>query len=267
MIPVDFSNSSKNATQYAAGMAAQVGAELNLVHVLNINSTSTTLMNWKKLEDQMIKSADDGARELIATIDQPVKVDFNRSVGHPFHDVIRRYAKDHHEDIVVMGTHGASGIRKALMGSNAASVINHASVPVLAIPSDSKFNGINHILYATTMVNLEDEVKTVAKFARQFDARITIAHVSEKDSGKRDYSNLVSILSRMAHYDKIDFTVVEGSDVEEGLRRAVDEQNPDVIVMFTHELSLYEKLLGKGITRNVAFGTTIPLLTYNKTTN
>ncbi|HZY82568.1 MAG TPA: universal stress protein [Cyclobacteriaceae bacterium] len=265
LVPIDFSNASKNASHYAAEIAAQVHAEVDLIHILNINSTSTTLMNWKKLEEQMISSADQGAEELIASIDKPVKVRFSRSAGHPFYDVVRSYARDHHEDLIVMGTHGASGIKKALIGSNAASVINNSPVPVLAIPSGSTFTGIKNILYATSMTNLDTEIKIVAKFAKKFDARITIVHVSEKGSGKRDYSNLLSILSRIAHYDKLDFVVVEGTNVAESLQNVVEERKPDVIAMFTHELSLYEKIFGKGVTRNVAFNATIPLLAYNKT--
>ncbi len=61
---------------------------------------------------------------------------------------------DYKIDIVVMGTHGASGITELILGSNTASVIEKAPVPVLAIPANAVYTGINNVVYAY------DEIKS-----------------------------------------------------------------------------------------------------------
>ncbi len=265
LVPVDFSNASKNAAQYAAALALKLNAEIDLLHVINIGDSSRTLMNWKKLEEQMIKSAEASAKELMSEIRYPVKVKYHRSSGHPVQEVVHRFAKEHGHDLIVIGTHGASGIKKALIGSNASSLINHSSIPVIAVPADVEFNGIENIVYATSMIHLDEEIKTVSRFAKYFDAQITIVHVATNGDGKRDHKNLESILSRMSHYDKLKFEVVHDEDVESGLKKMTDKQHPDMIALFTHELNLYEKVFGKGITRNLAHEATIPLISYNRT--
>lgn len=261
-VPVDFSAASENACQYAAALAEKLGAELDLLHVLSIGGGSTTLMNWKKLEDEMVRSAEASAKQLMASIKSPVKVHYHQASGHPVETVIQQYVKSHKAEMIVIGTHGATGVKKALMGSNAASVINTSSVPVVAVPDGCKFKGIKHIVYATSMIHLDEEIKIVSNFARNFDASISVVHVAEKGSGKRDHRNLAAILNRMADYDKVHFTVTEADNIAEGVKEASAQHHADLIAMFTHELSMYEKIFGKGVTRNVAFGTERPLLSY-----
>jgi nucleotide-binding universal stress UspA family protein len=264
LVPIDFSAASKNASQYAAALAMEVDAKVNLLHVNTISSSPSTLKNWKKLENEMKRTAEQGAVDLMEEIRYPVKIDYHLASGYPLDKVVGEFVKDNKQDLVVVGTHGASGLKKSFIGSNAAAVINTATVPVLAIPTRARFKGINHILYATSMVRLDEEIKVVARFAKKFNALITVVHVSMKNIKGRDHRNLVSILSRMAGYKQINFAAVEGEDVTDGVLKVCKEIKPDVIAMFTHELSLYEKIFGKGITRNLAFETSIPLLSFKQ---
>ncbi len=265
LVPIDFSAVSRDAAEYAAQLALKLGASIELLHVVTLASSSTKLMNWKKLEDEMIRTAQENAKEFLENFRHPVNLNYTQRSGYPTQDVIEEFVKEQGIDLIVIGTHGASGLKKTLVGSNAASVINASSVPVLAIPAGYAFKGIQNIVYATSMTNLDHEVKALAAFARNFDSLITIVHISERHSGKRDFSNLKSILGRMAAYDKLQFEVIENARIEDGVSQMVEDQKPDVLAMFTHELDTYEKIFGKGVTRNIAFEVKVPLLAYNKT--
>lgn len=261
LVPVDFSAASKNAAKYALSIAESLNAHVDLLHVVSVGGSSTTLMNWQKLEKEMNRQAEEDAKAFMKDLDGK-NVTYTKSSGHPIEEVVQQFAKSHHADMIVVGTTGATGLKKALVGSNAASVINHSPVPVLAVPAHSTFTGIHHIVYATSMEHLDEETRTIAGFAQVFNARITIVNVREPHTVRRDRKDLEGILQRMAGYERIHFIALESADVEDGLRKAIAMHQPDLVALFTHELSLYEKIFGKGITRNLVYNSVVPLLAY-----
>jgi len=265
LVTTDFSKASEAASQYAAYLAQKLSAQMELVHVIDIGTSGTKLLNWKKLEQQMIQSAEDGAKRTMEKIRNPIEIKYRHLTGFPFQDVVSDYAIQSKADVVVIGSRGASGIRRALFGSNAASLIDCCSKPVIVVPTDAEFNGIRKIIYPTDMVHLDEEIKTVVRFAKAFDAEVVVLHVTPGTAAKRDTSNLEAILSRMSDYKKIKFQVIENQDVVEGIAAYVESGKPDLLAMFTHERGLYEKIFGKGITRQVAFQNALPLLAVNRT--
>jgi nucleotide-binding universal stress UspA family protein len=166
-----------------------------------------------------------------------------------------------------MGTKGASGLKKVVMGSNAAAVIDNSSVPVIAVPGQTEFKAIKKIVYASDMVNLSEEIKTIAMFASLFNASIHVLHDIDKDSAKKiDVKKTVSSLVRQTKYDNISFHVSKSDHVAEEVDAFVANQKADLLTMFTHKLDFYEKLFGRSVTRHLAFHVNVPLLTFNKTT-
>lgn len=267
IVPTDFSKASESAAHYAATLAQKLSAKVELVHALGINTSENSLHNWKTLEAQMIASAKEGAMKLMEKIRNPVELTYKHLKGGPFEDVISDYAVKAKADMVVIGSHGASGLKKALFGSNAATLIDTCPVPVIVVPAQFEFDGIRKILYATDMVHLDEEIKTIVRLARPFDAEIVILHITDEDARKRDRSNLIEILSRMADYKKIDFKVIGKNEVANGIEDAITSINPDIVAMFTHQRDVTDKILGRGVTRQLAFHNKLPLMVINRTTS
>jgi nucleotide-binding universal stress UspA family protein len=212
-----------------------------------------------------VKDADEKAAQLMDKLKSASQVKYETHSGYPVEKVIKEYAKKSKADLIVMGTHGASGLKKVLLGSNAASVIGEVKIPVLAIPPGSRYEGIRRILYATDMTHLDTEVKKVADFARRFNALVTVVYVNERADPKRNRHQLARILTRMAEYPNLAFTTVRSADVKGQLRKLVTSLKPDVIAMFTHRLALMERLMGKSVTRDMILDTKVPLLSFNRT--
>jgi nucleotide-binding universal stress UspA family protein len=179
--------------------------------------------------------------------------------------MINQFVRENHIDLIIMGTSGARGLKKLLSGTNTATVIDHSSVPVITVPKSTKPKNIRKIVYATDMLHLDEEIKTIAKFAMPFDADIEIVHLAVEGTGTRSRSHLEGILMRMAKYPRIRLSVTKSVDITKGLQVFASKHKADMIVMFTHELDFFEKLFGKGHTRQVAFQSTIPLLAFNRT--
>ncbi|HEX8060444.1 MAG TPA: universal stress protein, partial [Cyclobacteriaceae bacterium] len=260
-------SAAESAANYAAWLAQKLSAKVELVHVLGINTSENSLHNWKTLENRMITSAEEGAARLMETIRNPVEITFKHLKGSPFEEVISEYASKSKVDMVVIGSRGASGVKRALFGSNAAKLVDACPRPVVVVPAEFEFDGMKKILYATDMVHLDEEIKTVVRLAKPFDAGIVILHITDEDARKRDRSNLKEILSRIADYKKIDFMIIGKDDVVAGIEEAISATKPDLLAMFTHQRDIKDKIFGRGVTRQLAFLNHLPLMVINRTTS
>lgn len=271
LVPTDFSKPSKVAVVYAARLAKEINAEITLLAVVNVNITTDAILDWKKREQDMVETVRQNAEQLIREIKEEIKgelkIEYRSIIGFPFEEMVEHTVINDGSDIIVMGTKGATGLKKVLIGSNAAAVVDNSSVPVLIIPPNTEFRNINKIVYATDMVSITEEIKPIAVFASIFNAAIKVLHVLPGDSSKKiDGKALAADLIKITNYKKISFHVSRNDNIADEVDTFLADQKADMLSMFTHKLDFYEKLFGKSITRQLAFHTCVPLLTFNKTT-
>ena len=134
LCPVDFSISSDHALKYAQAFAHAHDAELLLLHVMELPTytsmdypiTPETMEELKKTNADRLQQKVD---EIQATHEQVRSL---LVTGSPFAEIIRT-ARDEEVDLVVMGTHGRSGLAHMLMGSVAEKVVRKAPCPVLTV--------------------------------------------------------------------------------------------------------------------------------------
>jgi nucleotide-binding universal stress UspA family protein len=271
LVPTDFSKASKKAVTYATDLARKMKARIILLNVVQSNTSGETLMKWKRLEEEMIKIAVEDGEALLAEVKKKAgaktNIAFEYRLGYDFARVVNRFVEENDVDLVVMGTHGATGLKKVLMGSNAASMINTSLVPVIAIPAEATFKPIKKIVYATDMANLDEEIKTITMFAGLFAASVSVVHVTPATPDKKfDPDRFTKNLIQVSKYKKVSFSFVKNENITAGVDAFVAKQKPQLLAMFTHKLSAYEKFFNKGVTRRQAFNTTVPLLSLNKST-
>ncbi len=137
LCPVDFSEVSNGALRLAASLAQACGANLTLVHVVEpiVAPADFTFgpLTTGEVEDKLVERSLNAARDLAATLDLPkerltCRVERGRASAE-----ILRVAHELHADVIVMGTHGYTGMAHVLLGSTAERVIRKAPCPVLTI--------------------------------------------------------------------------------------------------------------------------------------
>ena len=167
-----------------------------------------------------------------------------------------------------MGTKGASGLQKALFGSNAVNVINRNSIPVITVPNYARFSNLKHIVYATDtshMPKIQSRIQKIIFLAQLFDASIYIFHVLPQDSNKKiDVVKIRDNLIDKYKYKKISFHVSYNDDVVEAINDFVADKKTDLLAMFTHEITFFENIFNTSVSREVAFHNLVPLLTLKK---
>ena len=135
LFPTDFSPQADKAREYAYSLAEKFAAELHVVCVVQDvalmapEMPGTFTMPVSNLND-VIKGAEQGLQKYPACVGkEPVRT---VRTGEPFVEIIR-YAKEQNIDLIVMGTHGRTGLTHALLGSVAERVVRKAGCPVLTV--------------------------------------------------------------------------------------------------------------------------------------
>jgi nucleotide-binding universal stress UspA family protein len=141
LVPTDFSDFSKYALNYAIGFARTFGAKITLINVtpereLDSLRQVSTFFEPGQLEKLLKERESEDRRQLDEFIPPELKkgieVENIHTVGIPFLDIIRT-AKKKKVDLIIIATHGRSGLSHMLFGSVAEHVVRKASCPVLSI--------------------------------------------------------------------------------------------------------------------------------------
>ena len=135
--PVDFSDASRAAMEVAADLSRRTGASLTLLHAYPVpgftfpdGSVVASARMMQELAEQAAKHLKDWAKDAEGL--GAVGVDNVTSVGEPAVEILRR-VKEHGVDLLVLGTHGRSGLEHALLGSVTERVVRKARCHVLTV--------------------------------------------------------------------------------------------------------------------------------------
>jgi nucleotide-binding universal stress UspA family protein len=147
LIPIDFSETSKLALKHAANLCDKFKSELTLLHVFTPSPADILpMLNvTANFEEVKGKVADElNAMGAKFRDDYGVKVSVELREGSPAKEVVKA-SKELGIDMVVMGTHGASGFEEFFIGSNANKVITSSTVPVFTIQKGADKLGYDRI--------------------------------------------------------------------------------------------------------------------------
>jgi nucleotide-binding universal stress UspA family protein len=140
VVPIDFSAESKKALRYASKLAAQFGSTLQLVHVVEAASFVNDLPNVVVMRSDQEIAKEAGVRlESIVKdeIDGQISVRSEVRIGKPYQEIVSA-AKMLDAGLIVISTHGYTGLKHALLGSTAERVVRHAECPVLVVRSKER---------------------------------------------------------------------------------------------------------------------------------
>jgi nucleotide-binding universal stress UspA family protein len=137
LLPTDFSERAAVATACACELAERLGAELHLLHVLEAHATATPQFELGVVLPAKVHESKVAAEAKLDAVLDPEWSQRHTVVkavaeGAPVHAIVR-YAQQHQIDLIVMSTHGRTGLAHVLLGSVAESVLRQAPCPVLTV--------------------------------------------------------------------------------------------------------------------------------------
>ncbi|TAK54064.1 MAG: universal stress protein [Bacteroidetes bacterium] len=144
LVPTDFSDLSLAAIEYAVSFSKIYDAKLYMIHVveqLPVLAFHTVDMNSETVLRDALKDAEKDLKKFIA--DKLPHIKNIMTVvrrGDACKEIVT-YASEGHFDLIIMATHGRTGLAHILMGSIAESVVRNSSVPVLTVKPEEMKNG------------------------------------------------------------------------------------------------------------------------------
>ena len=132
VVPIDFSESSRHAVEQAGDIASRTGARVTLLHVLELPAIYRGQPPATYVQD-VDRRASDQLDEWADVVEQKTRSRVERLVrtGAPAAQALALVAEDHSIDLVVVGSHGRTGMKRIVLGSVAEKLVRHSGLPVL----------------------------------------------------------------------------------------------------------------------------------------
>ena len=261
LFATDFSPTSEAALPYAAAICRRFGATLHAAHV--ISDASLLMMTGGVDYVTMGTIYDDAQNEAKGKLEH--LADRFEGVPHRSHvchgqvwKALARILEENEIDLIVVGTHGRTGLGKLLLGSVAEDILRHAPCPVLTVgpkvsgrarlpeyPADGRDLApaeleLLHILLATNLVRqAEPAVRAAVAMAGEFESRLTLLHVIEDytELGTRTSQieeglrYLKAMVPKDAPLQYVPETLIEFGSAWDGILKVADERESDLIVL------------------------------------
>jgi nucleotide-binding universal stress UspA family protein len=259
IVCTDFSDAADTAMHYAANLAKRINAEIVLLHVymipITLSETPVVVISGEELK----KNADEGLerckRELLAD-NSGLQVRAESRLGDVL-DELEEMSKEVNPYAVVMGTHGATGIEKVIFGSTTAKVMRDLNRPVIAVPVGYKFSDIRTIVLATDLKVKNNAIGRMVEIVKQLNSTFYVIHVTNKDVERKMFPDS---LTQQLNLLNPGYDYIKNDDVSDGIQRYVDEKNADLLMIFQHEHTFWERMFQKQHTSELLYNIKIPVL-------
>lgn len=256
IVPYDFSDCATDALRVAATIAKQSNAQIDIVHVYEQLADFST-------KNQEIRD------EINSKMDEVPKLDFLQGIElRKF--MLRQFAvtdifKNEHlaeADLVVMGSHGASGLR-GIAGSNTQKIVRISPMPVLVIKHRIEDFVINDVVYASNFS--EADITKFGMFKPLFDLfspKIHLVKINTPKSFERTEESNKHLDSFLQKTELNNYTATIYNDltVEEGILNFSRGIDADMIAMATHGRTGFFHVVNGSLTEDIVNHTTFPVL-------
>ncbi len=270
LVPVDFSATSIKAFQFAIDIASKSGGSVLLYHLYAAarNTTPGLLVSPGEYNKQLaLTSLKKLKRFKKQILKDPMAVVVSTIVGRsPVVGNILLFSQKHHIDLIVMGTQGATGLKKITMGSNASKVMEKTKVPVLLIPEKFQWKLPENVVFTTAFKRTDRNALSFAfEFIRLYGAGVTFVNLAKP--GQQNYSaeednfeTYAFSLKREYTGSKIKFLQLKTKSIVDRME-TLDETIPyDMLIMARRKLSFLDRFFQKSFTKEMACITSHPLL-------
>lgn len=272
LIPIDFSEHSIKAVEYACTLNDLVYHEFDLVHVFTDNTPSSvdSLTSQDQLDTQ-VGSARQNMQKIVSRL---AETDSSRNINVFFkegnlYQEINSLCTENQYDAIVMGTKGASGLNSFLARSNMYDVFVNTHVPVLAVPLHFN-NRINKVGLLCNFKDGEIEVLQQANKLLGKDFELILVHVNieNEDIKKidRKFKDFIDRVIEKTGMDNISYIIKNQAFFIQYKENAVisiesvlkDEQI-DLLLVTKSKKSFFRKIVEENIVKKMALQVPIPI--------
>ena len=271
IVPVDFSEHSNYALQAAAQLAKKYDAEILALHMLEISETILT-KGETALQDEtvfFIKLAEKKFNEFLEQ-DFLEGISVTPIVKHfKVFSEVNDVAKEQNADMIVMGSHGSSGLKEIFVGSNTEKVVRHADIPVLVIKNQPTTLSFDNVVFASDFT--EKSVTPYLNATQLFKSLGSKLHLLYVNTPGDNFKSSQEIEQTVADFlNKADGDLsqldtvkyVADYTVEKGVLNFANVSGADAIAVATHGRTGFTHFLSGSISEDIANHANLPVITF-----
>ncbi|WP_435625279.1 universal stress protein [Flagellimonas sp.] len=239
LVPVDFSDCSEYALEVAAQLARKLNGVITIFHMMGV---SEAVLAKSELHEQ------EEARYYMKLAKEKLKryTDKAYLMGIPVKTIIQNYkvfeeinkvAHEQQIDLIIMGSHGASGLSRLFVGSNTEKVVRSAEVPVLVIKKPHHDFKIENVVFACNLkAESHKAFQKALDFSNLFGAELHLVYINTEGS---NFLNSRQIAEKVADFSTIighshTVNLYHDFSVEQGIFNFAGSISANLIVIPTH---------------------------------
>lgn len=264
LVPVDFSENSQKAVEFAQEIAERYDAGISLVHayhppIVDPNLPADTLVMLAEQTEKI-------NTETLAKWEAECRADGfacqSKLVYGAASEVILEEVKTQKPILVVMGRTGKGGWLDKILGSVASAVAAKAACPVLVLPPQTHTKTVKRIVYATELERPEENALGFAfNLAEHFKAELDLVKVdSPLDINVFPDEQFVDDIRTIFGEKKYTLQTIEDESVVGGLQKYADKHHADLLVMATRKRDWLSGIINPSVSKKMVLATHIPIL-------
>jgi len=271
LVPIDFSQCSKNALKVAIDLAKRFDAKIHMVNAVHIHHPHPDFVGGSLIdsimmdyEEQVKESFNELESEIIELADVPHEAD--RFVSY-LTDAIYSETEQKDIDLIIMGTRADHDKIEHLVGTRASDIVESSKVPVIVIPEQTTTFNPKKIGFASDLQEVKNRQKLefINQLAASFKASILVFSVVE-DPEKltaEEQKHLTEVTNFFKEND-CSARTVESKSVTQGIMNFAKTHELDMLAMVPRHRSFFQKLFTTSITKNIVIDLEIPMLSFRE---
>ena len=261
LVPTDFSENANQALKYAIEVANKFGSTVYVLHAYQISSSTGRLISIDHIvEEDREQELSHLLRKVKPLLTGDASIEGYVRRGGSVETVVSA-ANKLSVDIIIMGTTGASGMKKMFLGSTASNVIKNTELPVLAVPNDFTDFEINNITVALDDKKVPETyvLHPIIQLIRGYEAELNLLHVVEDTDSEESIDP--SIQEHLKKFG-VPYTYfkLNSKDAGQGILEFVDRKNSNILCLIKHHRSWFQDIFHASMSERLAFESNIPLL-------
>lgn len=269
LVPIDFSDDSLNALEYAIMLANYKGYGIRLIYVKRKNADYNASFSLKDFDEVLKSGIEDRFEKIVSDYSKSLKKTFDYKIreGRVYNEICNQ-AKYGDAEMVVMGTHGVNGFEEKWRGSNAFRVVSKACCPVLTVRYSFPKRPIDKIVLPID-ISKETRLKVpyLVTLAKLFKAELHVVDVRENNriSTRRTLSEYMSQIMNYLEAHKIKCTKesLKGTNLANSVIEYAILNDVDLIGIVTETSSAARHFWMGDYTQQMVNHSPIPVLSIN----
>lgn len=268
LVPIDFSEKSENALNYAIALNKEIHAEIvllgsydRLLFVLSSPMIDVPDIDLKEyVEEKVGKLANECKQRHPEMNFRSVTMD-----GVSWTSILND-ERISESDLIVIGVDKSNPVTNFLTTGLSFNIIQKAILPVLTIPPGAKYSGFKKIVFAANYgVDDYKNVSDLISLAKIFGSEIILFHISDNNHefDFNEFSTFAAHLSEESGFKNITTKIFEDRDIFHGLNSYLDESNADLLSISMRNRSFYSKLFHPGLTKKMVYHSHIPTMIFH----